>query len=321
MPELASREHGRAIVPTVRAAMKSAGLQWQDISGIAVTTGPGLMGALLIGATYAKALSYSLQIPLLAVNHVEGHIHAVILEARGRGTPVAFPALALVVSGGHTHLFAVSERYEMTLLGRTRDDAAGEAFDKVGKLLGYGYPGGPVIDQLAPYGDARAVRFPRVKLAGNQLDFSFSGIKTAVLRWQEAQNMTEEIERRRSLVSPTLEAWLANTPQRTRDAIASFQETVIAELLARLRPGVEQIGARSVIVSGGVACNSGLRRALENVELSVPVHLPSRELATDNAVMIAAAGIPKLEYGDLAGLDTPVYAQLGFLNSGSASGA
>ena len=290
--------------------MKEAGLQWQDISGIAVTTGPGLIGALLIGATYAKALSYSLRTPLLAVNHVEGHIHAVILEARGRGTPVAFPALALVVSGGHTHLFAVSEHYEMTLLGRTRDDAAGEAFDKVGKLLGYGYPGGPVIDLLAPHGDAQAVRLPRVKLNGNQLDFSFSGLKTAMLRWQEAQNMTEEIERRRALIEPTLQDWLDNTPRRTLNAIASFQQTVIAELLARLRPGVEKIGARSVIVSGGVACNSGLRRALEQVNLPVPVHLPSRELATDNAVMIAAAGIPKLERGDVAALDTAVYAQL-----------
>ncbi len=305
VPEIASREHGRAIVPVVRAAMSDAGLTWPDLSAIAVTVGPGLIGSLLVGATYAKALSYALKLPLIAVNHVEGHIHAVILQS-----PVQFPALALVVSGGHTHLFSVSEHFELKLLGKTRDDAAGEAFDKVGKLLGFGYPGGPLIDRLAPYGNPRAVRFPIAKLKGSALDFSFSGLKTAVLRWFEAQDMQEEVEERRKLVNPTLEDWLAATPQRTLDALASFQHTVVTELLSRARPSAEQIGARSMIVSGGVACNSGLRRAATELGLPIPIYFPSPALATDNAVMIAAAAIPKLQRGEVAGLDTPVYAQL-----------
>lgn len=309
VPEIASREHGRAVVPVVRAAMSDAGLGWRDLSAIAVTVGPGLIGSLLVGATYAKALSYALGLPLIAVNHVEGHIHAVIFES-----PVEFPAVALVVSGGHTHLFAVNAEFELKLLGRTRDDAAGEAFDKVGKLLGFGYPGGPVIDRLAPFGDARAIRFPFAKMSGNRLDFSFSGLKTAVLRWFEAQDMGEEVEARRELLArnpqPSVEEWLAVTPKKTLDAVASFQRTVVTELLSRARPSVEQIGARSMIVSGGVACNSGLRRAAEELGLGIPVHFPRAVLSTDNAVMIAAAALPKFRRGEFAGLDTPVFAQL-----------
>jgi N6-L-threonylcarbamoyladenine synthase len=314
VPEIASREHGRAIVPVVRAAMAEAGLGWPDLAAIAVTVGPGLIGSLLVGATYAKSLSYALGLPLIAVNHVEGHIHAVILEARQRGTPVQFPALALVVSGGHTHLFSVSANFEYGLLGRTRDDAAGEAFDKVGKLLGFGYPGGPVIDKLALYGNARAIRFPLAKMKGNGLDFSFSGLKTAVLRWFQAQDMAAEVEERRRLLSqhpqPTVEQWLAVTPQRTLDAVASFQYTAVKELLSRVGPSVERIGARSLIVSGGVACNSGLRRAAQEADFGIPVHFPSLALSTDNAVMIAAAAFPKLERADFAGLDAGVFAQL-----------
>src|SRR3954471_24453376 len=199
VPELASREHLRAIVPVVREALDRAGARLEDLSAIAATIGPGLLGSLLVGLTYAKSLSFATGIPLIAVNHIEGHIHAVILEARRDGMPVEFPALALVVSGGHTHLFEVREGFQYRLLGKTRDDAAGEAFDKVAKLLGFGYPGGPVIDRLAPYGDPRAVRFTFAKMKGNALDFSFSGIKTAVLRWVEAQNMEAEIEARRAL--------------------------------------------------------------------------------------------------------------------------
>ena len=314
VPEIASREHGRAIVPVVRAAMAEAELGWPDLAAIAVTVGPGLIGSLLVGATYAKSLSYALDLPLIAVNHVEGHIHAVILEARQRGTPVQFPALALVVSGGHTHLFSVSATYEYALLGKTRDDAAGEAFDKVGKLLGFGYPGGPVIDKLAPYGDPRAIRFTLAKMKGNGLDFSFSGLKTAVLRWFEAQQMTDEVNERRRLLSvhpqPTVEQWLAVTPQRTLDAVASFQHTAIRELLVRVRPSAELMGARSLIISGGVACNSGLRRSAHESDFGMPVHFPSVALSTDNAVMIAAAAFPKLERGEFAGLDAEVYAQL-----------
>jgi N6-L-threonylcarbamoyladenine synthase len=191
VPELASREHLRAIVPVVREAMERSGCGWQDLSAIAVTVGPGLVGSLLVGLTYAKSLSFAAGLPMIAVNHIEGHIHAVVLEAAARGEPVAFPALALVVSGGHTHLFEVREGFHYRLLGRTRDDAAGEAFDKVAKLLGFGYPGGPVIDALAPFGDPRAIRFTLAKMKGNTLDFSFSGLKTAVLRWVEANAMDD----------------------------------------------------------------------------------------------------------------------------------
>ncbi|MBV8072152.1 MAG: tRNA (adenosine(37)-N6)-threonylcarbamoyltransferase complex transferase subunit TsaD, partial [Acidobacteriaceae bacterium] len=198
-PELASREHLRAIVPVVRQALVDAGVELHDLSAIAVTSGPGLVGSLLVGISYAKALSYASNVPLIAINHVEGHIHSVLLE----NPEVRFPAGALVVSGGHTHLFEIRAAGEYRLIGKTRDDAAGEAFDKVAKLLGFGYPGGPVIDKLAPFGDATAVRFSPVKMKGNPLDFSFSGLKTAVLRWTERHDVNadlrEEIQRRKQL--------------------------------------------------------------------------------------------------------------------------
>src|ERR1700744_2494576 len=198
VPELASREYLRAIVPVVRESMDRALLRWTDLDAVAATSGPGLAGALLVGLTYAKAICFATAVPLIAVNHIEGHIHAVILEGRERGGPVELPALALIVSGGHTHLFELRAEGGYRLLGRTRDDAAGEAFDKVAKLLGFGYPGGPVVDRLAPHGDPRAVRFTQAKMKGNTLDFSFSGIKTAVLRWVEAHAMEDEIAARRA---------------------------------------------------------------------------------------------------------------------------
>src|SRR5579863_7195560 len=207
VPELASREHLRAIVPVVRLAMEQAGSEWGGIAAIAVTMGPGLVGSLLVGMTYAKSLCFARGIPLIGVNHIEGHIHAVVLEARRAGSPVELPALALVVSGGHTHLFEVGAHFEYRLLGKTRDDAAGEAFDKVAKLLGFGYPGGPVIDRLARYGNPDAVKFTAPKMKGNMLDFSFSGIKTAVLRWVEARDMTDEIAERRASGAVTVEEW------------------------------------------------------------------------------------------------------------------
>src|SRR5262245_60540855 len=173
VPELASREHLRAIVPVVREALESAGVELPSLAAVAATVGPGLVGSLLVGLTYAKALSLATGVPLIAVNHIEGHIHAVILEHR----TVELPALALVVSGGHTHLFEVREGFSYRVLGKTRDDAAGEAFDKVAKLLGFTYPGGPVIDRLAPFGNPEAVRFTFAKMKGNVLDFSFTGLK------------------------------------------------------------------------------------------------------------------------------------------------
>jgi N6-L-threonylcarbamoyladenine synthase len=314
VPELASREHLRAIVPVVREALDRSATRLPDLAAIAVTAGPGLVGSLLVGLTYAKSLSFATGIPLIAVNHIEGHIHAVILESRRDGNAVELPALALVASGGHTHLFEVREGFEYRLLGKTRDDAAGEAFDKVAKLLGFGYPGGPVIDRLAPYGDPKAVRFTFARMKGNALDFSFSGLKTAVLRWVEARHLDAEIAARRELVSrtpaPSTEEWLALTPKETLDLLASFQHAVIHELITRAAASAEACGARSVIISGGVACNSGLRAAARSGELGWPVHFPSPGLSTDNAAMIAAAAFPKLGRGEFAALDIAAQANL-----------
>jgi N6-L-threonylcarbamoyladenine synthase len=313
VPELASREHLRAIVPVVREALDRAGIALDQLDAIAVTNGPGLAGALLVGLTYAKALCFARRIPLITVNHIEGHIHAVILEARQAGTPVEYPALALIVSGGHTHLFEAREEGLYRLLGKTRDDAAGEAFDKVAKLLGFGYPGGPVIDSLAPFGKP-VVKLTLSKMKGNPLDFSFSGLKTAVLRWTQARDLTEEIALRRQLLAsntrPSVEEWLAVTPQITLDMLASFQRTVIQELLRRAQISAEEIGARSVIISGGVACNSGLRIAAQRAPLPCPVYFPSRALSTDNAVMIAAAAFPKLNRKEFSQLDAPAQPNL-----------
>jgi N6-L-threonylcarbamoyladenine synthase len=314
VPELASREHLRAIVPVVRAALEQSGTPVEDLAAIGVTIGPGLVGSLLVGLTYAKSLAYARRLPLIGVNHIEGHIHAVVMESKRAGTPVEFPALALVVSGGHTHLFEVLEGFRYRLLGKTRDDAAGEAFDKVAKLLGFGYPGGPVIDALAPHGDAHAVRFTLARMKGNTLDFSFSGLKTAVLRWVEARDLATEIGARREVLrsypTPTVEQWLGVTPPATLDMLASFQRTVIEELLRRARVSAEEIGARSCIVSGGVACNSGLRAAARAAGLTCPVYFPSPGLSTDNAAMIAAAAFLKLERREFIDFDARAYASL-----------
>jgi N6-L-threonylcarbamoyladenine synthase len=297
VPELASREHLRAIVPVARLALEQATRRLDDLSAVAVTEGPGLVGSLLVGITYAKSICFARGLPLIGVNHIEGHIHAVFLEALGVGESIAFPALALVVSGGHTHLFEVREGFSYRLLGKTRDDAAGEAYDKVAKLLGFGYPGGPIIDQLAPHGDPRAVKFTSPKMKGNALDFSFSGLKTAVLRWVEQHDLGIEIEARRRFESPALEDWLRLTPRATLDLLASFQRTVIDELLRHAAASAEKIGARTLIVSGGVACNAGLRAAARNAHLPYPVFFPTPGLSTDNAAMIAAAAFPKLRQG------------------------
>ena len=292
VPELASREQLRAIVPVVRLALEQARTGLDDLAAVAVTEGPGLVGSLLVGITYAKALCFARRLALVGVNHIEGHIHAVVLEA---GEQIEFPVLALVVSGGHTHLYEVREGFKYRLLGKTRDDAAGEAYDKVAKLLGFPYPGGPVIDRLAPYGDPHGVKFTLARMKGNTLDFSFSGLKTAVLRWVEQRQMSAEIDARRELREPALDDWLRLTPQPTLDLLASFQHTVIEELLRRLAVSSEEIAARSLIVSGGVACNAGLRAAAQHAALPCPVFFPSPALSTDNAAMIAAAAFRKLE--------------------------
>lgn len=310
VPELASREHLRAIVPVVRAAMEQAETDFDALSAVAVTEGPGLVGSLLVGITYAKSISLARGLPLIAVNHIEGHIHAVILETQESGGAIELPAVALVVSGGHTHLFEVRPDFTYRLLGRTRDDAAGEAYDKVAKLLGFGYPGGPIIDKLAPHGDPGAVKFTLARMKGNTLDFSFSGLKTAVLRWVQERDLAGEIEARRGLQNPSVDDWRRATPKHTLDMLASFQRTVIQELLRRAFSSVEEIGARALIVSGGVASNAGLRDAARTANPPCPVYFPTPALSTDNAAMIAAAAFRKLHAGRFADLTLKAQANL-----------
>ncbi|HNY42011.1 MAG TPA: tRNA (adenosine(37)-N6)-threonylcarbamoyltransferase complex transferase subunit TsaD, partial [Bryobacteraceae bacterium] len=274
-----------------------------SLSAVAATEGPGLVGSLLVGLTFAKALCAARGLPLIGVNHIEGHIHAVLMETRAGGTPIGFPSLALVASGGHTHLFELPAEGRYRLIGKTRDDAAGEAYDKVAKLLGYGYPGGPILDALAPHGDPATVRLPLSKMKGNALDFSFSGLKTAMLRWVQARDMEGEIAVRRTLMksgAPSLDQWLDATPRQTLDAIAAFQCVVIEELLRRLDHAVESCDAQAVIVSGGVACNQGLRKAASTGRFPCPVYFPTPGLSTDNAAMIAAAALGKFDRGEFA---------------------
>ena len=313
VPELASREHLRAIVPVVREALARASVSLSDLSAVAATEGPGLVGSLLVGLTYAKALAFARRLPLIAVNHLEGHIHAVLLEA---GNQVQLPALALIVSGGHTHLFHLDAAFRYRLLGKTRDDAAGEAFDKVAKLLGFPYPGGPVIDQLAPHGNPQAFSFTLARMKGNPQDFSFSGLKTAILRiFQRNPELQAEAQRRRQFLRahprPTPQQLLELTSQTTLDLLASFQATVLEELALRIERALASEPAfRCVIVSGGVACNTALRLELGRRQLPVPVLFPSPSLSTDNAAMIAAAAFPKLARGEFAGLDLKAKAGL-----------
>src|SRR5579862_10010629 len=265
VPELASREHLRAIVPVVRQALAEARHTYESVDAIAVTQGPGLAGALLVGISYAKALAFALDKPLIAVNHLEGHIHAVLLEERQKGNhELQFPVLALVVSGGHTHLYLASQKenfWTYENIGHTRDDAAGEAFDKVAKLLGLGYPGGPVIDRLAPHGDPRAVKFPpaqikhrdrRIRSDGRtvdpedtrpRFDFSYSGIKTAILRYVEAHGLQSAVKARHEALArvgkPKLEDYLANCDKLTLDLVASFQRAIVEDLVARTLAAAE----------------------------------------------------------------------------------
>ena len=335
VPELASREHLRNIVPVVREALHRANVTFADLDAIAVTSGPGLAGALLVGITYAKALAYGLAKPLIAINHLEGHIHAVLMEAANTLHTPGAPSqtvsssevgllLALVVSGGHTHLYLAHQSRESWTyknVGRTVDDAAGEAFDKVAKLLGLGYPGGPWIDTLAPQGNPRAVPFNFGPInhrtpSATTHDFSFSGIKTAVLRYTQTQNMHQTIEtRRRALATnPTLkpaEALHLLDPQ-TLDLIASFQYAVVGNLLKQTFAAAEAFGAHSIVVSGGVAANSELRRRLtaEADRRGLPIAFPSLALSTDNAAMIAAAAWPRLQANDLAPEDLTATPQL-----------
>lgn len=331
VPELASREHLRAIVPVVRQALAEAKHNYESVDAIAVTQGPGLAGALLVGISYAKALAFALEKPLIAVNHLEGHIHAVLLEERQKGNAeLNFPVLALVVSGGHTHLYLANQQgdsWTYDNVGHTRDDAAGEAFDKVAKLLGLGYPGGPIIDRLSTHGDPRAVKFPPAQIKhpdrqgrrdGKKIsshddrprfDFSYSGIKTAILRYVETHHMRDSIEERRrsiaSILKPKLEDYLKYCDQRTLDLIASFQRGVVEDLVGKTLEAAEAYQVATLFVTGGVAANQELRQTFEReaAKQGLPVFFPSRPLSTDNAAMIAAAAYPKFLARDFAPMD------------------
>jgi len=347
VPELASREHLRAIVPVVKQALAEAGKTFESVDALAVTQGPGLAGSLLVGISYAKALAYALDKPLIAVNHLEGHIHAVLLEERQRGNrELQFPVLALVVSGGHTHLYLAEqqgESWSYENIGHTRDDAAGEAFDKVAKLLGLGYPGGPVIDRLSKHGDPHAVRFPPSQIkhpdrrtlsqpsknskaatpdvssgrAGAptappshpRFDFSYSGMKTAVLRYVETHNMAVSIDARRHALSlvpkPKLEDYLANCDKQTLDLVASFQRAIVGDLITKTLAAAREYEVATLFVTGGVAANGELRETFEReaAEQGLPVFFPSRPLSTDNAAMIAAAAYPKFLAQQFAPMD------------------
>lgn len=317
VPELASREHLRQIVPVVREAVEQAGIQLPDVSAIAVTRGPGLIGALLVGVTYGKVLSYALGKPLIAVNHLEGHVHAVLLEAHVAGKSPQLPAVCLIVSGGHTMIYHVkaeraegngASRFSYARIGGTRDDAAGEAYDKVAKMLALGYPGGPVIDQLAGHGDPNKIAFGGPKMKGNPFDFSFSGIKTAVLyHLKRNPQLQPEIEARRATLGRGERSAAALLPlctKHTLDLIASFQHSVVEDLLSRTLDAAEQHAVRTVFVSGGVAANSALRKAFEaqGERRGLQSYFPSRALSTDNAAMIAAAGYPRFVAGERANL-------------------
>jgi N6-L-threonylcarbamoyladenine synthase len=333
VPELASREHLKAIIPVVREALADAGKDYQSIDALAVTQGPGLAGSLLVGISYAKALAFALDKPLIAANHLEGHIHAVLLEERQKGGfsssehKLNFPVLALVVSGGHTHLYLAQqqgESWSYENIGHTRDDAAGEAFDKVAKLLALGYPGGPIIDKLSTHGDPTAVKFPPSQIkhpdrrhqgggveSGDRprIDFSYSGIKTAVLRYIETHGLQGAIDDRRLALSkiarPKPEDYLVHSDKQALDLVASFQRAMVDDLVGKTLAAARTYNAATLFVTGGVAANNELRQRFERESPmeGLPVYFPSRPLSTDNAAMIAAAAYPKFLSRDFAPLD------------------
>jgi N6-L-threonylcarbamoyladenine synthase len=303
VPELASRQHVRDICGVVERALADGNATWETVDALAVTQGPGLVGSLLVGVSFAKAAAWALDKPLVAVNHLAGHIESIWLE---HGS-IPLPAIVLVVSGGHTSLYLVKEEGEYQLLGRTRDDAAGEAYDKVAKLLSLGYPGGPIIDRLAGEGNDTAIRWPGTRLTNpdrnaperdGRFDFSFSGLKTAVLRHVRQRQADLGVEQ---------------LPQsEIVDLSASFQRRVVETLVDKAFAAARWHGAKSIGIAGGVSANSRLRKeALAKAERSeIPVYIPRLALSTDNAAMIAAAGLRKLAAGQLAAADLNAAASL-----------
>ncbi|HYK90625.1 MAG TPA: tRNA (adenosine(37)-N6)-threonylcarbamoyltransferase complex transferase subunit TsaD [Acidobacteriota bacterium] len=304
VPELASREHLRNIGFVVREAFRTAGKRYEDIDGIAVTNGPGLIGSLLVGLSFAKAMAFSLNKPLVPVNHIEGHIYSAFIEHPG----IAYPLLALAVSGGHTSLIYAPEAGHYQSVARTRDDAAGEALDKLSKFLGLGYPGGPMIDNLSTRGNPNAFYFSVPKISDGSLDFSFSGFKTAALRHIQASG----IKPRHSS---------GRISQKTLDLVASYQRAIVDTLLSQTRKAVLRLQPLSVLLVGGVACNSLLRKTFkaefeglplgrEHEGVAIKVYYPAPVLTTDNAAMIAAAGTPKLLGHPVRQLDLNAHADL-----------
>ena len=297
VPELASRAHQRLIVHVVREALIRAGAGREAIDAVAATQGPGLVGALLVGLSFGKALAFGLGVPFTAVNHMEGHLYSVFLE---ENVP-EYPFVALIVSGGHTMLVGVKSPFDHTLLGETRDDAAGEAFDKVGKMLGLGYPGGAAIDRLAARGNPRAVPFPRSFPGDGRLDFSFSGIKTSVLYYLRREFPGEP--------GPTVAGMSGN---RLADICASFQEAVVDVLVARAIDAAHRSGVRDIALAGGVSANSSLRGRLrgEAERRGLRLFTPRLEYCMDNGAMIGYVGWMRLVRGHASALDVPALARL-----------
>jgi N6-L-threonylcarbamoyladenine synthase len=292
VPELASRRHIESIVPIVTEALEMGKVTLRDIDGISVTQGPGLVGSLLVGLSFAKSLSFVTRLPFVGVNHIEAHLSAIFLEEK----PPKFPFIGLVVSGGHTSLFRVDGFGKYKRLGQTRDDAAGEAFDKVAKLLSLGYPGGPVIDELSKLSNPKAIRFPRPTLGKNSLDFSFSGLKTAVVNYvkshpEPAGGYSEEL---------------------IRDIVSSFQEAVVDVLVKKTLQAAQHQGLRRIVLSGGVAANRRLRERIkeEASQQKVKVYIPSPSFCTDNAAMVGVVGYEYLKRGIQSPLSLNAFSNL-----------
>ena len=292
VPELASRKHIESIVPIVTEALEKAKVTLKEIDGIAVTQGPGLVGSLLVGLSFAKSVAFATGLPFIGVNHVEAHLSAIFLEEK----PPKFPFIGLVVSGGHTSLYRMDGFGKYVRLGQTRDDAAGEAFDKVAKLLGLGYPGGPVIDELSRTGNPKAIRFPRPVLSRNSLDFSFSGLKTAVVNYVKVHPEPPE----------------SYPKELIKDIVSSFQEAVVEVLVKKTVQAAQRQGLKRVVLSGGVAANQRLRQRIkeDSLEQKLKVYLPSPSFCTDNAAMVGVIGYEYLKRGMRSPLSLNAFSNL-----------